>query len=105
MTFVQKVYNSDLIGKPTITIATPLLNDRSRRMGVLAAHLNLDRLDTAILDTSDLGEGTQAYLVDSLYHIVTAADDTLNISTEVHTDGIEAAGFWPRWLRALYQSQ
>ena len=91
MTFVQKVYNSDLLDRPTITIATPLLNDRSRRMGVLAAHLNLDRLDTAILDTSDLGEGTQAYLVDSLYHIVAAADDTLNISTEVHTDGIEAA--------------
>ncbi len=91
MTFVQKVYNSDLLDRPTITIATPLLNDRSRRMGVLAAHLNLDRLDTAILDTSDLGEGTQAYLVDSLYHIVATADDTLNISTEVHTDGIEAA--------------
>ena len=91
MTFVQKVYNSDLLGKPTITIASPLLNESSRRIGVLAVHLNLDRLDTAILGTSDLGEGTQAYLVDSRFYFVATTDDSASLEAEIHTEGIDTA--------------
>ena len=88
-TFVQKVYGSDLLGKTTMTIATPLLTSQSRRMGVLAVHLNLDRLDTVLLNT-DLGEETQTYLVDGRFHFVVSADSTSNTS-EAHSEGIDTA--------------
>lgn len=89
-TFVQKVYESELLGKTTMTIATPLLNAQSRRIGVLAAHLNLERLDAVILNASELGEGTQAYLVDSRFHFVVTADAAAT-AQEIHTNGIDTA--------------
>jgi signal transduction histidine kinase len=91
VTFVQKVYNSEMLGRPTMTIASPLLNERSRRIGVIAAHLDLELLDAVILDEAGLAGGSQTYLVNSSYRFLITADPTTDLTTEVHTEGIDRA--------------
>ena len=91
VTFVQKVYNSEMLNKPTMSIASPLLDERSRRIGVLAAHLDLELLDAIIFDESSLGEDSQTYLVNSSYRFLITADPTTDLTTEVHTEGIDTA--------------
>ena len=64
-TYVQNAYTSTLTGEPTITISTPLFdaNGKGRRVGVLAANLNLERIDRIVLESTGLGEGGATYLV------------------------------------------
>ncbi len=69
---MQNVYTSPLSGKPTITIATPLFNKRKRRVGVLASHLNLARIDRIILERKGLGESGETYLVNASNVFVSA---------------------------------
>ena len=56
---------SDLTGSPTITVASPLFdqNGGGQRVAVLAANLQLERLDRIILERTGLGETGQTYLV------------------------------------------
>jgi signal transduction histidine kinase/HAMP domain-containing protein/ActR/RegA family two-component response regulator len=62
-TYVQPVGDSSLTGKPTITVATPLFDSDGRRIGVVAANLNLERLDRIVLPATGLGRAGAAYLV------------------------------------------
>jgi PAS domain S-box-containing protein len=61
MSNMSDVYYSPMTKGPTITIAAPLINPNNYRLGVVAAHLDLQRLDRTILQTTGLGE---AYAVD-----------------------------------------
>ena len=49
--------------KPAITIATPLAGDASTKGGVLAIHLNLERMDGIILEQTGLDIESESYLV------------------------------------------
>ena len=62
-TYVQPVGQSSLAGKPTITVATPLFDRDGQRIGVVAANLNLERLDRIVLPAAGLGDTGAAYLV------------------------------------------
>jgi signal transduction histidine kinase/ActR/RegA family two-component response regulator len=62
-TYVQPVGDSSLTGKPTITVATPLFDSDGRRIGVVAANLNLERLDRIVLPATGLGRTGASYLV------------------------------------------
>lgn len=64
--YVQNVYPSPQSGRPAMTIAVPLYDERGQRVGVLAAHLNLERLDRVILERTGLGTSGESYLVDPL---------------------------------------
>lgn len=44
-TFMQAFYPSDLLHRTTITVATPLFDTTQKRVGVLALHFNLKRVD------------------------------------------------------------
>jgi signal transduction histidine kinase/ActR/RegA family two-component response regulator len=57
------VARSSLTGKPTITVATPLFDRARQRVAVVAAHLNLERLDRIVLPATGLGDTGEAYLV------------------------------------------
>jgi len=89
----QHVYTSPLTGKPTITIATPLFNERKRRVGVLASHLNLARMDRLILERTGLGRSGETYLVNTSNAFVSA--EALFKGQEfpggVHSEGIDTA--------------
>lgn len=63
-TFIQEVYPAPFTLKPTITIATPLNSLDGRRMGVLAVHLNLVRIDDIIRERIALGFTVETYIVD-----------------------------------------
>ena len=62
-TYVQPVAESSLTEKPTITVATPLFGSDGQRIGVVAANLNLERLDRIVLPATGLGRTGEAYLV------------------------------------------
>jgi signal transduction histidine kinase/DNA-binding response OmpR family regulator/HAMP domain-containing protein len=88
----QQVYTSALTGEPTITLATPLFDERKRRVGVLASHLNLARIDRLILERTGLGVSGETYLVTSSNTFMSA--DALfgqESSGAVHSAGIDAA--------------
>ena len=62
-TYVQPVAESSLTEEPTITVATPLFGRDGQRIGVVAANLNLERLDRIVLPATGLGRTGESYLV------------------------------------------
>ncbi len=89
----QQVYTSPQTGEPIITLATPLFDDRKRRVGVLASDLDLARIDRLILERTGLGTSGETYLVNSANVFVSA--EALRSGQEfpegVHSEGIDAA--------------
>jgi signal transduction histidine kinase len=62
-TFVHPVSESELSDAPVITIATPLFDSTGQRIGVMAATLNLERLDRIVLERTGLGDSGETYIV------------------------------------------
>ena len=89
---VQNVYPSAVASAPTLTIATPLLNDGEERIGVIAAHIGLDKLDRIVKDRTGLGSSGESYLVDAFNVFVSAEGfGTEQFPRGVHSFGIDAA--------------
>jgi len=90
--FVQNVYPSVLTSEPTLTVATPLLNEKAEKKGVLAVHFNLDWMERLIVENAGLGVTGETYLVDKYSDFVSGLrfgrDD---FPRGVHTEGIDAA--------------
>jgi PAS domain S-box-containing protein len=72
-TFIQNVYTSPVTGRPALTIATPVADDRGRAAGVLAAHLDLAYVDRLLADRTGLGTSGEAYLVGPSNDFVSSA--------------------------------
>jgi signal transduction histidine kinase/HAMP domain-containing protein len=89
----QDVYTSSLTGRPMITIATPLFDERKRRVGVLASHLNLARIDRLMLEPSGLGASGETYLVNAANVFVSAEAllEEQEFIGGVHSVGIDGA--------------
>jgi signal transduction histidine kinase len=93
-TYIQPVYKTEGTGKPTLTVATPLYDENQQRVGVLAGHLNLARIDRIILERTGLGTSGETYLINPSFEFVSAArfnDPDRPAGTEVRSPGIEAA--------------
>ncbi|MEA3350263.1 MAG: GAF domain-containing protein, partial [Chloroflexota bacterium] len=91
-TYVQNVYPSSVSGEPTMTIATPLHDKQGHHIGVLATHINLERLDHIILECAGLGASGETYLVDQFSTFVSEARfGHEDFPRGVHTTGIDAA--------------
>ncbi|MBN1657771.1 MAG: GAF domain-containing protein [Anaerolineae bacterium] len=92
-TYVQNVYPSASTGGPAMTVATPLrLSSGGGVIGVLAAHLNLERLDDIMLEQGGLGTTGETYLVDqSNLFVSQARTGREEFPRGVHTVGIDAA--------------
>jgi len=74
--FTQTFYSSDLLGSTTLTIATPLFDSSQKRIGVLALHFNMKRVDRIIHEDPDVTkESLKTYLVGPDRHMIT--DDPL----------------------------
>lgn len=61
--YVQNVYLLDE-GEPTITVATPMFDLDGALLGVLVAHLNLERMHQIILEGPGIGARNEIYLLD-----------------------------------------
>lgn len=90
-TFVQRVYPSPIDGRPTVTVSTPIRRD-GVVVGVLAAHLNLERIDELIGAVAELDASGTTYLV-SAYNDVVNAQRFGQVEHErgTHSSGIDAA--------------
>jgi PAS domain S-box-containing protein len=90
--YVQNVYPWPVTLLPTLTIATPLTNTTGVSIGVLAAHLNLDRLDQIEQQSEGLGQTGEIYWVDKVSEFVASThfgrDD---FPRGAHSPGIDAA--------------
>lgn len=71
-TYVQGFHTSPFSGKPSMSVATPLFDPSRRRIGVLAAYLNLGRVERILQTRSGLGQTGESYLVDGSGNVVTA---------------------------------
>src|SRR5919206_1496952 len=75
-----------------MTIATPLLDQTGQRLGVLAVHLSLKRMDEIIQERIGAGASNEAYLVDRLNAFVSSDRfGRQEFPRGVHTEGIDAA--------------
>lgn len=91
-TFVQNVYPSPITLAPAMTVATPVLDERGQRLGVLAVHLSLKRMDEIIQERIGVGASNEAYLVDRLTVFVSAERfGRQEFPRGVHTEGIDVA--------------
>lgn len=93
-TFVQNVYISPVTGKPTMTIVVPFFGVSGQRLGLLAAHLYLERMNRIILNRTGLGESGETYLVDRGNTFVSEArfrSQQIEFPQGIHTEGIDAA--------------
>ncbi|MGE5642496.1 MAG: cache domain-containing protein [Byssovorax cruenta] len=70
-TFIQPFYKSTVLNGVTLTIATPLFDPTQRRMGVLALHYNMKRVDEIIHENPGLNETVQSYLITPDRQIIT----------------------------------
>jgi len=91
-TFVQPVYPSPVTLNPTMTVATPLVSLRGEPLGVLAAHLDLGRMDRIIFERTGLGRTGEVYLVDKFNFFVSAERfGRSGLTRGVHSPAIDAA--------------
>ena len=92
-TAVENPYTSSLTGKPTITVSTPLFLESGlgRQIGVLAANLNLDRVDGIVLPHEGLGSSGAAYLVGRDHRFVNKILATGAFAGAIHSRGIDSA--------------
>jgi len=90
-TFTQGFYKSDLFGKTTLTVATPLFDDKEKRVGVLALHFNMRQVDDIIGENHDLNEPGQSYLISQNHEIITDDPIFLNRYSEVNSPAIDLA--------------
>ncbi|HSB01434.1 MAG TPA: PAS domain S-box protein [Anaerolineales bacterium] len=91
-TFTQTFYHSDLFGRTILTIATPLLDDSQRTLGVLAMHFNMRRVDQIFrAGQGSAGEPAKAYLVDSNHNLITDEPLILTQMTTLHSSAIDLA--------------
>jgi len=89
---VQGVYPSPDTGLPQITLAVPIRGSNGRVAAVVAAHLNLDRLDEIVNAPLGLYESAESYLVTGTNEFVSGRRFGLpEFPRGVHSTGIDAA--------------
>ncbi|MEC4986266.1 MAG: ATP-binding protein, partial [Oscillatoria sp. PMC 1076.18] len=107
--FTPIFYVSPVTGKPAVTLAAPIRNASGSRVGVVLAHLNLDRIDQIIRERTGLGKSGETYLIGSLVtenSFISGNETTTNeVNSGVNSPGIDAAmeGFSGFGLYPNYQ--
>lgn len=93
-TFVQDFYLSNLFGDTTLTVATPLFDAGNKRVGVLALHFNMKRIDDIVRNDRVLNDAFQSYLIDSDRRMITNDPIILSESPTPESFAIDAALGW-----------
>lgn len=89
---VQPIYTSSLTLKPAITIAVPLRSADGKTPGVMAANLNLEKMEAIIQDKYGMNEAITTYLVDKNNHLITSGGSgQASDASTIHSAGIDAA--------------
>ncbi|MBN2004973.1 MAG: GAF domain-containing protein [Anaerolineae bacterium] len=89
--YVQSVYFDPIVGAPMMTVASPMYRG-GKLLGVLVAHLNLDRMHELLLEQPGLGSRGEMYLVARPGHFIAASRADLQTGAlDMNTVGIQAA--------------
>lgn len=91
-TFVKTVDPTPSNGTPSIITVTPVFDPQGKRIGVLASHISLSRIDHIILERTGLGNSGETYLVYKTGRIVseTPLMKSGSLLSFVHSEGIDA---------------
>lgn len=87
-------YTSSASGTLIVSFATPLRGTKGERIGIMATHLNLNRLSEIVKAQEGLGEAVDAYLVGSVGTSNTLVSQTLSntpVGQAVSSVGIDGA--------------
>ena len=87
-------YTSAVSTKLIVTFATPLRGATGERIGMMATHLNLDRLSQIVKAQTSLGQAVDSYLVGSVGATNTLVSETLSdalVGQPVSSMGITTA--------------
>nr|WP_320161073.1 PAS domain-containing protein [uncultured Methanoregula sp.] len=92
-TFVKTVDPSTSNGTPSIITVTPVFDIQGKRIGVLASHISLSRVDHIILERTGLGNSGETYLVYKTGRIVSETPLMKSGSSLAfaHSEGIDSA--------------
>ncbi|HJS18919.1 MAG TPA: PAS domain S-box protein [Anaerolineales bacterium] len=90
-TFAQPFYESQLLGGTTLTVATPLFDNSQKRVGVLALHFNMKRVDDIFDNGRGMNETVESYLVGPTRKFITGDPIILAQSQVPESPGILAA--------------
>jgi PAS domain S-box-containing protein len=92
-TFVMTVDPTTTNGTPSIVTVTPVFDMQGKRIGVLASHISLSRVDHIILERTGLGTSGETYLVYKTGRIVseTPLIESGSSLEFVHSAGIDTA--------------
>lgn len=93
--FTVNFYRLQDSDRPALTITTPILDGTGKRMGLLAVHLNLERLDQIVRDNRGLGKTGETYtIVDFgngfVHHYAFISSE--GFGSDEFPDGIESEG-------------
>lgn len=69
--YVSEIFQTLSLGKPTMVISSPIINDSGSLIGVLAAYANLDQLSGIMLERSGLSDTTETFLVNKSNLLIT----------------------------------
>jgi PAS domain S-box-containing protein len=89
--FVQDFYESTLFGDTTLTIASPLFDVDNKRVGVLALHFNMQRVDDIVRGGASSNDNIQSCLINSNRRIITNDPLVLSGSSAPESFAIDAA--------------
>ncbi|HXD12442.1 MAG TPA: PAS domain S-box protein, partial [Anaerolineales bacterium] len=90
-TYIQRFYHSDLFNTTTLTVGTPLFDDRNKRVGVLALHFNMRQVDNIVREDQDLNELIQSYLISHTHDLITNDPLILKQYPKVNSFAADAA--------------
>jgi signal transduction histidine kinase/DNA-binding response OmpR family regulator len=89
---VQKIYPSPITFEPTITASIPILDKNNKVTGVLAMHVNLERMDEIIFSNTNISFKDESYLVDRYGSLITGEHThTVEFLRGVKSTAIEKA--------------
>ena len=61
--YVSDIFHGLSLGRPTMVIAAPVIGRHGKLMGVIAGHVNLEKISEIMLERVGLGETGETYLV------------------------------------------
>ncbi|MFQ5975374.1 MAG: ATP-binding protein [Candidatus Hydrothermarchaeales archaeon] len=90
-TYLEEVQLSLELGRPVITLATPINDEDNKLVGVIVGRISLDEMDMIMEERSGLGKTGETYLINKFYRY--ASDLRLvagiPLKKELHTKGID----------------
>lgn len=90
--FIQGVYSWKETGEPAISVVKPLRDADGTYNGVLAVHLDLERMGQVVFGNSGLGKGGETYIVNPQHRLIRATQPgQAEFSQEAISVGIQQA--------------